>query len=259
MRCSTITMLQEYPEEDLCVTDKAAGPMPIYLLAGGPGSRRTDGDALLARILASYGIPQPSVAYVGAASGDNRAFFLMLAHYMRRCGAGQVTLVPLAGKRARIEKAQAILESADLVFISGGDVEAGMQVLEERQITPFLHGLYEGGKPFFGISAGSIMLAERWVRWADPNDDATVGAFPCMGLAPIFCDTHGEAEGWEELRALLQLMPADTPGYGIPSGAGLAVHPGGRLDALGAPVHCYVRRGSMVARLADLVPRGLRG
>jgi cyanophycinase-like exopeptidase len=202
-------------------------------------------------------VPHPSIAYVGAASGDSQPFFSMISGYLRRCGAGRITLAPLASRRGKSEKARAILEMADMVFISGGDVEAGMEVLEERQILPFLHELFERGKPFFGTSAGSIMLGRQWVRWQDPDDDATASLFPCMGLASIVCDTHGEAEEWEELRTLLRLTPESTFGYGIPTGAGLCVCPDGTLEALGAPVHCYVHRRGAVVRRADLPPRAL--
>lgn len=236
--------------------DKTPGPVPIYLLAGGRGSLRTDRDPLLTRVLASCGMPHPSIAYVGAASNDNQPFFSMISRYLRRCGAGRVTLAPLASRRRKLEKARAILETADMVFISGGDVEAGMEVLEERQILPFLRELFERGKPFFGSSAGSIMLGWQWVRWEDPDDDATTGLFPCMGLAPIICDTHGEAEDWEELRTLLRLTPEGTVGYGIPTGTGLRVCPDGRLEALGAPVHCYSHGSGTVVRSADLPPIG---
>jgi len=199
-------------------------------------------------------VSHPSIAYVGAASGDSQPFFSMISRYLRRCGAGRITLAPLAGRRGKLEKARAILGSADMVFISGGDVEAGMEVLEERQILPFLRELFERGKPFFGSSAGSIMLGRQWVRWEDPDDDTTANLFPCMGLAPVVCDTHGEAEEWEELRALLRLTPEGTSGYGIPTGAGLCVSPDETLEALGTPVHCYGHRAGAVVRSADLPP-----
>ncbi len=231
--------------------------MSIYLLAGGPGSLRNGRDPLLTRVLASCGVPHPSIAYVGAASSDSQPFFSMISGHLRRCGAGQVTLASLVRGRGKLEKLRSILESADMVFISGGDVEAGMEVLEERQILPFLRGLFERGKPFFGSSAGSIMLGRQWVRWEHPDDDATASLFPCMGFAPIVCDTHGEAEEWEELRGLLRLTPEGTLGYGIPTGAGLCVSPDGTLEALGAPIHCYAHRSGAVMRSADLPTRAL--
>jgi len=237
---------------------ETAGPSPIYLLAGGGRSRRKDGDSLLSQVLTTCRVPHPSVAYVGAASDDDQGFFSMISIEMRGCGAGQVTLAPLVSTWSKVRKAQAILESADMVFVSGGDVEAGMEVLEEREILPFLRGLYQGGKPFFGLSAGSIMLARQWVRWDDPDDDTTAGVFPCMGLASLVCDTHGEAEGWEELQVLLRLTPEGTVGYGIPSGAGLCVAPDGTAEAMGHPVHRYARRGGKAVRIADLPPQGPR-
>ena len=226
-------------------------PSPIYLLAGGLAARCAGPDPLVVRALASSTVAEPSVAYIGAASGDNRAFLAMMAQHLRRCGAGDVTLVPLASRRASLEKARAVLERADVVFMSGGDVEAGMRVVQERGLAPLLRSLYEAGKTFVGMSAGSIMLARQWVRWRDA-DDAAVELFPCLGLAPILCDTHGEAEGWEELRTLLRLVSADTVGYGIPSGGGLVVYPDGGLEALGGPVQRFVRRGRRVVHLTDL-------
>ncbi len=204
------------------------------------------------RALESCCVRRPSIAYVGAASGDSPSFFSMISAYLRRCGAGRITLAPLAGKRRKLEKTRAILESADMVFISGGDVEVGMNILEERQILSFLRNLFERGKPFFGSSAGSIMLGRQWVRWEDPEDDTTANLFPCMNFAPVVCDTHGEGDEWEELRALLRLTPEGTMGYGIPTGAGLCVSPDGTLEALGAPVHCFAHRASEVVRSTDL-------
>jgi peptidase E len=227
----------------------------IYLLAGGPGSLRKGRDPLLTRVLTSCGVSHPSIAYVGAASGDSQPFFSMISGYLRRCGAGRVTLASLASRRSKLEKARSILESADMVFISGGDVEAGMEVLEERQILPFLRELFERGKPFFGSSAGSIMLGKQWVRWEDPDDETTASLFPCMGFVPIICDTHGEAEEWEELHALLRLTPEDTLGYGIPTGAGLCVFPDGTLEGLGVPVQCYAHRGGTIVRTSDVPPK----
>ena len=237
--------------------DKTSGSVSIYLMAGGRDSLRTGRDPVLTRVLTSSGVPHPSIAYVGAANGDSQPFFSMISRYLRRYGAGRVTLAPLAGRRSKDEEARAILESADMVFISGGDVEAGMEILEKRQILPFLRKLFEKGKPFFGSSAGSIMLGRQWVRWEDPDDNATASLFPCMGFAPVVCDTHGEAEGWEELCALVRLAPEGTVGYGIPIGAGLCISPDGTLEALGAPVHCYTHGAGGVARSADLLPKAL--
>ncbi len=145
-----------------------------------------------------------------------------------------------------------------MVFISGGDVEAGMEVLEERQILPFLRELFERGKPFFGSSAGSIMLGRQWVRWEDPDDDATANLFPCMGFAPIVCDTHGEAEGWEELRALLRLTPGRHAGLRDSNREpGCAFPPMGRWRRSALRYTATPIAAGAVVRSADLPPRAL--
>ena len=129
-----------------------------------------------------------------------------------------------------------------------------MEVLQEKDMADFLLQLYKQGKPFFGVSAGSIMLAKEWVRWRDPDDDATAEIFPCLGMAPVICDTHAEEDDWQELKALLALEPDNVKGYGIASGAAIKVFPDGKIEALGGAVPQYIRRGERVERLPDILP-----
>lgn len=221
----------------------------IFLIAGDPGKRGGGKDPLLAAILAQLGMARPGVAYIGAASGDNRVFFLWIAALLKKAGAGPVRLAALASRRADLDKARGQIRDADLVFVSGGDVDAGMSALEKTGTDGFLRECYRAGKPFIGLSAGSIMLARRWVRWSDPEDDATAEDFPCLGLAPLLCDTHAEKDKWDELKALLKLT--GTPvGYGIPAGGALRVAADGSLAALGRPV----RQIALSAELPDLKP-----
>ncbi len=227
---------------------------PVILLAGGPRSVRRGADPLVARALALAGRPSPRVAYVGAPSGDNRPFFLMIGALLRAAGAGAVEMVRLCGRKPDLGRAREELAAADLVFMTGGDVEEGMQVLERTDMAAHLVGLADGGKPFFGASAGSIMLASAWIRWQDPDDPASASLFPCLGLAPVYCDTHGEADGWEELVALLALARNGEVGHGIATGTGLIVHSARKLEAIGGAVHRFERRNGRAERVADLAP-----
>jgi cyanophycinase-like exopeptidase len=226
---------------------------PVLLIAGGRGMVKQRGpDTLIPAALGLAGVEHPTVGYVGAASGDLAVFRAFIGRLLRKAGAGEVRLAPLCGKRADVGKAKKVLERADLVFISGGDVDDGMRVLADTEMIGFLRELYREGKPFFGISAGSIMLAERWVRWRDPKDDASAELFPCLGIAPVLCDTHGEGDGWEELQALQRLSPPGSVSYGITSGAALAVNPDGTVRALGKEIHRFGRKGRNAVRLDDL-------
>jgi len=228
---------------------------PVCLIAGGRGSaRRRGADPLIGHALRCAGVEKPGVAYIGAASGDNTEFFAFIRRILARSGAGDVILAPLCGKRADPAKAARVMESAPIIFMSGGDVDEGMETIKRTGMAKLLRELYRNGKHFFGVSAGSIMLARKWIRWRDPEDDAGAELFPCLSLAPVFCDTHDEKDGWEELRALQALAPAGSISYGIPSGAGLIVEPDGVVRALGGEVHRFGRRKNVVVQLDSLLP-----
>jgi peptidase E len=227
---------------------------PVYLLAGGRNRGSRKPDPLLQAVFREYSIPSPAVAYVGVASGDDRNFFGFITAAFKEAGAGQIKHALIAPEKADLNKARDILQSADIIFISGGDVEAGMDILNDKNMTSFLFGLYQQGKPFFGLSAGSIMLAREWILWRDPDDDSSAEIFPCLNIASVICDTHAEADEWEELQALLALEKDSVKGYGIPSGTAIKIYPDGRVEALGGAIPQYVHRSGKVIRAADILP-----
>jgi cyanophycinase-like exopeptidase len=228
---------------------------PLYLVAGSSSPVRPRGpDALVRLAILRTGVHRPTVAYIGAASRDDPVIRARNAAMLRKAGAGFVTLAPLAGRRIKAPVAAGIVESADLVFMSGGDVEAGMNILEERGMVPVLRKVHRAGIPFLGISAGSIMLSRAWVRWSDPDDDEGAETFPCLGFARICCDAHGERDGWSELKTMLSLRPVGTAGYGIVSGSALVVEADASLGALGGEVHVFKRRKTGVVQVPSLVP-----
>lgn len=79
-------------------------------------------------------------------------------------------------------------------------------------------------------------------------------AFPCLGFAPILCDTHAEADDWEELKALLGLSVSGTVGFGIPSGGALCVAPDGTVTAIGKPASRFEVRNGRIKALPPLPP-----
>jgi peptidase E len=227
---------------------------PVYLLAGGRSANRRANDLIIREAFRESGKKSPSVGYVGTASDDDEDFFNRLADMFRENGAGEVRHALLAPDDADISRAKYILMHMDMICISGGDVDSGMQKLKEREMVHFLTELYQKGKPLFGLSAGSIMLAKEWVRWRNPYDETTAEVFPCLRLAPVLCDTHDEEGGWEELKVLLMLEKDGATGYGIATGTALRVFPDGRMEALGGAVHQYVSRGGKVKRISDVMP-----
>ncbi len=209
----------------------------IHLIGGGPGAiMATRGH--IKRAVASVGKKKPLVAYVGVASNDNVGFFKMLSAMFLGSGA-RLEMAKLALKTAKVSNARTLLEDCDIVFMSGGDVEHGMNVLNERGVADELRKLATAGKAFLGISAGSIMTCKQWVRFPD-DDDAKAEPFDCLGIAPVHMDAHSEGDGWPELRTLVRLLgkrDGEAVGYGVPSKGCLRVEINGgdkpKLKALG--------------------------
>jgi len=225
---------------------------PVFLLAGGRPRGRDTTDQLIRAVLDESGKDSPTIAYTGTASGDDGSFFSRMAGMLKTSGAGKITHAVIAPGNADLDKARDILNKADIIFVGGGDVDGGMRVLKKKNMLPFLQGIYEQGKPFFGTSAGAIMLAKEWVRWPDPDDTDSSELFPCLNFAPVICDCHDEEGGWQELIAALELKETGTIGYGLSSGTGIKVYPDGNVEALAEPIHRYSREQDGVKKITDL-------
>ncbi len=221
-------------------------------MAGGRGSKSPG--LIYRSIFRDIGKNKPNIAYVGVASGDDWGFYLMRSGEIKSAGNCRVKRIVIVPKKADLEKARVDLETADAIFVSGGDVEAGMQVLQEKNLIELFVDLSKQGKVFFGSSAGAIMLAREWVRWKDPDNDSTAELFPCLGIAPVLCDTHAEGDDWEELKAALKIEKPGTQGFGIRSGSCLKVYPDSRTEALGGAVARYLNQNAGIAKLPDLLP-----
>jgi hypothetical protein len=130
-------------------------------------------------------------------------------------------------------------------------------VLHERDMAKPLKALARAGKPMFGVSAGSIMLACEWVRFPD-DDAAKAELFPCLGIAPLHADAHAEQDDWDELRVLVDLLrrrgDADPVGYGLTRKGGLRLEVAGddvQMKALGTAIP---RVGVRASKVVDLSP-----
>jgi peptidase E len=230
---------------------------PVYLFAGGRGKTIFSSFTEVGKVIKGLGKKRPEIAVVGTASlKDNRLIFLLMAALIKSKCKCRVRRVAIAHPKADISKAKEHLVKADAIFMSGGDAEEGMSILKEKKMDGFIRDLVKEGKPILGMSAGTIMMAQEWVGWQDPDDDTTAGLYACLGLASVICDTHAEGDDWVELKAALQLKPDGAVGYGIPSGACLKAYPDGRLEALADAVARYRKINGKVEQMPDLLPSG---
>jgi peptidase E len=230
----------------------------VHLIGGGPGALMAT-RRHLKQAVAAAGVKKPLVAYVGVASNDDVGFQTMLGALFVGTGA-RLEPVKLAHKTAKVAAARQLLADADVVFLSGGDVHHGMRLLDERGVSDDLRALAAGGKPFVGISAGSIMACRDWVAFPD-DDDSRAHPFACLGIAPLHMDAHSEGDGWSELRVLVRLLADrhddDPVGYGVPARGCLRVDLHGtapKLTALGAPIARISLKKGLVVDKTPLNP-----
>lgn len=231
---------------------------PVTLIAGQRGSAHFGTRPYLRQVLRSTGAPRPSALYIGAANGDDRSFGTALCVLLKISGAERVAWPSLRARRQRADPRR-LLETVDLVFVGGGDVEEGMRVLREADLVEPLHAAAARGVVFVGMSAGSIMLGKRWIRWPSAlAKDSEAATYECLGIAPCSVDTHGEGEGWSEARSFVSVRANELGKkayvYGIPSGGALVASPGGQAHALGAPATLFAAAPHGAAEVDSVLP-----
>jgi cyanophycinase-like exopeptidase len=140
------------------------------------------------------------------------------------------------------KRARAVVESADLVFVSGGDPTLGAKILVDAGADAWLREARDRGTPVMGVSAGSIVLGAWWAEWPDDDEDddadlARTKLVACTGVVPgVTFDTHNEADDWDELRVVSRLASkARTKSrfLGIPTGGALVFDARDRMEVVG--------------------------
>ena len=185
----------------------------VYLIAGG---RWDNFSKILRAIFQDIGASSPRIGYIGAANGENQHFFTVAREALRGAGFEVVRLDFRRGKPA-----YETLNACTVVFVSGGDVEEGMRVLTASGAAARLKAARARGVHFIGVSAGAIILAKQWLAWP-AHDESRPYLFDCLGLAPVYCDTHDEP-AWPELKALLGLLPGRPRGLGLNRGCAVKI------------------------------------
>ena len=226
-------------------------------MAGKFRSRNFGTKPYLREALLRTGAAKPEVLYIGAASDDDRGFGMMLTTLTKLTGAHKVHWPKLAGKKKEGALTRELLEKVHLVFLGGGDVEVGMAHLQENDVVKALHAAHARGVVFTAMSAGAIMLGERWVKWpTEESSDDDAHTYECLGIVPFSLDTHGEDDGWHETQVFAQVRARETKAvahaYGIPSGGALLVE-NGKPIAQGIPSQVFsAQPGKSAKALTDL-------
>ncbi len=233
---------------------------PTTLMAGKFGSRHFGTKPFLADALRLTGKDKPIALYLGAANGDNREFGMALSRIVKTAGAHKV-LWPKLARGKKNGAAREALGEADLVFVGGGDVEAGIRVLRDADLIDDLRAAAKCGVVFAGMSAGAIMLGERWIRWPHESaSDDEAETYECLGIAPCSLDTHGENDRWRETQSFAAVRARElgkkARAYAVPSGGALVIGPDGTMRARGEPVPVFAALPNRKANIEETLVAG---
>ena len=138
-----------------------------------------------------------------------------------------------------IEHDRAVVDRADLVFVSGGDPTQGAKVLARTGAAGWLREAHARGTPMMGVSAGAIVLGAWWINWPEDEDapEEQADLVACVGvLSGHVFDTHDEEDGWEELHVASRLLARrgeKARFLGIPTKGALVFDGDGAMEVVG--------------------------
>jgi cyanophycinase len=221
---------------------------PLYLLADSQlFFWKSNGDSLAERIRADLDSGKPSAAYIGASSGDQPEFYSLFVAAMESMEISDCRLVPSQPSREDIS----FLEHADLIVLSGGEVERGWQVFEQNGLKELLPKKRFDGAILLGVSAGAVQLGLGYL-----SNAAQPKQIDMFRFAPFYVGAHDEDNDWFDLRALVNLAHSDARGIGLPFGGGAVYYADGTLEPLRKPLIEIVKEDSKITEnlMAPLTP-----
>jgi cyanophycinase len=201
---------------------------PLFLLADSQLLFWKEQDRLFTeKIREHLDSSRPTAAYIGASNGDNPEFYSIFQAAMDGIGLTDCRMVPSHPSPEDLR----FLGSADLVLLSGGDVEQGWKIFTENGLKEIIVQRRYGGAVLVGVSAGAVQLGSGTLVQA-----STMQKLPLFQFAPFYVAAHDEAAEWWDLRALVTLADEEAKGIGIPAGAGAIYSLDGSLEPVRKPL-----------------------
>ncbi|OBH10049.1 Type 1 glutamine amidotransferase-like domain-containing protein [Mycobacterium sp. E1747] len=215
------------------MTDTAPPRHPLYLLADSQLLfwKRRNRLLLEAAVDGLAGASPLSAAYIGASNGDRPEYYEIFEAAMDAIGITDRRMIDSSfGANDRT-----FLASAQLIVLAGGDVRLGWDTFDRTGMKEVIVGRHEQGAVLVGISAGAVQLGRYGiVETPQPPAPEPFGTFD---LVPMVIDAHDERGDWARLSRTVELLEGAVIGLGIPSGAGVIVHPDTTVEPLRRAAH----------------------
>ncbi len=144
---------------------------------------------------------------------------------MEGVGVVDCRMIPSAVSQADME----FLNSADVILLAGGDVEAGWRVFVNNGLSEHIVRRYFEGASLIGVSAGAVQLGLCGLA----ADGSLIETFK---LVPFIIGAHEESDNWKTTRKLLRLSGPGQKAIGLPAGGGAFYHPDHTVETLRHPL-----------------------
>ena len=206
---------------------------PIYLFADSqllfwhPG-----GEPFLLTLRNLIESPSCKAAYVGASNDDNPVYYSIFESAVKSIGITDYRMISASPSEVEVS----FVEQADLILLSGGDVEKGWKAFERSGLKQKIIGRYHKGVILIGISAGAVQLGMFGCAESDTRCD---GLFPTFGLVPFVISAHDEKDNWSGLKKMLSRVERKMKGIGIPTGGGMVYHPDYSVEPIRYPLYDF--------------------
>ena len=175
---------------------------------------------------------EPLAVYIGASNGDQPEFYEIFRMAMESIGITNCRMI----HSDMPEEEEDAVEDADLILLSGGDVERGWRVFEKNDLQEIIVRRYYEGALLMGTSAGAVQLG--MMGWTSGNGSAPK-VIDTFRLIPLIIDVHQEKADWQGLQKALRKSGGAASAIGIPSGGGMAYHTDHTIEAIRYPLHEY--------------------
>ena len=200
---------------------------PIYLFADSqPLFWSPDGVPFLRSACALIETHDPLAVYVGASNGDDPAFYSIFEAAMEQAGVEERRMIPIDMNPDDLDS----VERADLILLSGGDVEQGWRAFEDNGLKRIIARRYNEGALLMGVSAGAVQIGLG--GWSEKGK--LIGTFR---IIPHAIGAHEEEQGWAGVKEMVRHFGEHTRGYGIPAGGGMIYHPDHSIEPIRRPLY----------------------
>lgn len=159
----------------------------IIAMGGGSFAAQPENLALELYILAQARRKNPSVCFVGTATGDAPTYIAKFYAAFARLHC-RPTHLPLFERTPNLEE---LILGQDVIYVGGGNTKSMLGVWREWRLPELLRAAWNRGTVLAGVSAGAICWFETGVTdsWA-----WRLAALRCLGWLPGACCPHYDGE-----------------------------------------------------------------